>query len=236
MVFRKIKAHNIDYFDVSRSDKTCSYPEITECPCCHFAIEAKDLDAFFTYEEQYQHETYRFYLISFCKHCRQTFMSEFRGAYLDSVNGYYIFSTPEYSLPSTHRNTAFPEEISNLSPNFVETFSQSEVAEANRLSQIYGVGYRKALEFLVKDYLCHKYPEDSDAICKETLATSIRRIEDTRIKTLAERSTWIGNDETHYVRKHENLNVDDMKRFIKALLIYVESELAFEEALGIERK
>ena len=56
------------------------------------------------------------------------------------------------------------------------------------------------------------------------------------MKVLAERSTWIVNDETHYVKKREELGLDDMKRFIKAMLSYIESELAFEEAEAIPRK
>ena len=89
---------------------------------------------------------------------------------------------------------------------------------------------------MVKDYLCHVDPEHEEDIKKELLGRSIRRIDNTKIKTLAERSTWIGNDETHYVRKHEDLNVDDMKRFIIAMVRYVDSELAFEEASAIEPK
>ena len=51
---------------------------------------------------------------------------------------------------------------------------------------------------------------------------------------MAERSVWIGNDETHYVRKHEDLDVSDMKRFIIAMVRYVDAELAFEDAESIE--
>ena len=123
-----------------------------------------------------------------------------------------------------------------MSPLFVETYSQAEIAESQQLLQICGVGYRKALEYLVKDYLCWKHPEDTEQILSEFLGNNLKRIEDPRIKVLAERSTWIGNDETHYVKKHEDLGIDDMKRFIKALLTYVDSELAFAEALGIDRK
>ena len=64
----------------------------------------------------------------------------------------------------------------------------------------------------------------------------IRRIEDERIRVLSERATWIGNDETHYVKKHENLDIAEMKRFIDAVLHYIESELSFEVALSIQPK
>ncbi len=160
-------------------------------------------------------------------------MSEYKGP---SSGTSFTFDYPRYSVPSTPLTTIIPDGIKALSPNFAETYSQSETAESQRLFQICGVGYRKALEYLVKDYLCHKSPECSEDIRSEFLAASIKRIDDSRIKTLAERSTWIGNDETHYVKKHEDLDFNDMKRFIKALLTYVESELAFEEALDIERQ
>lgn len=113
---------------------------------------------------------------------------------------------------------------------------QAEIAESQRLYRICGVGYRKALEFLVKDYLRRKNPDDSDKILAEPLGSCIRKLDDPRIKVLAERSVWIGNDETHYVRKHDDLDLEDMKRFIKAMLNYIESELAFEEAEAIPRR
>ena len=118
---------------------------------------------------------------------------------------------------------------------FVSTYAQSQQAEADGLTEICGIGYRKALEYLVKDFLCHVDPDHEEEIKKELLGPSIRRIHDPRIKTLAERSVWIGNDETHYVRKHEDLDVNDMKRFIIAMVRYVDAELAFEDAESIER-
>lgn len=140
------------------------------------------------------------------------------------------------ATPMTHSPVRFSDDINDLSPGFVETYTQASAAEAEQLLQICGPGYRKSLEFLVKDYLCHKFPEDAEKIRSELLSQSINRINDHRMKVLAERSTWIGNDETHYVKKREELGLDDMKRFIKAMLSYIESELAFEEAEAIPRK
>lgn len=237
MLEKTIAAYDVDYPDLEKTKRTCRYREVVECPACHYAIEPKPLGAFYVAaEDATQYAAYRLNLFCLCKHCRQIFMSEFRGCDRNVSTGHLVFSDPEYSIPATPRNSAIPEEIKEMSPNFAETYMQSETAESQQLFQICGVGYRKALEYLVKDYLCHKYPDSTDAICAELLGASLRRIDDPRIKTLAERSTWIGNDETHYVRKHEDLSINDMKRFIKALLIYIESELAFEEALSIDRK
>lgn len=117
-----------------------------------------------------------------------------------------------------------------LSPSFVKIYHQAEKAENDGLDEICGIGYRKSLEFLVKDYLCDKFPEETEKIQSEPLGAALKRIESRQIYTLASRATWIGNDETHYVRKHENSDVEQMKRFINAMVHYIDSELAFKEA------
>ena len=61
-------------------------------------------------------------------------------------------------------------------------------------------------------------------------------VEDKRINTLAEKSAWIGNDEAHYVRKHEDLDVQDMKRFTQAMVYFVSMNLITEEAESISAK
>ncbi len=228
-----ITAYCVDSTEGKHSGIPCQYLEVSECPSCHFAIVPEALSAFYVPAKSQDYGSYRLNLLSLCPHCRKIFMTEYEGCVPDSR---YRFNSPRFSVPFVPHTSAFSDAIKALSPNFCETYSQSETAESHQLFQICGIGYRKALEYLVKDYLCHKFPECSDDIRSEFLGASIKRIEDSRIKTLAERSTWIGNDETHYVKKHEDLDVNDMKRFIKALLIYVESELAFEEALGIDSK
>lgn len=233
MPTRVITAYSVDAPGKDLYALSFQYQEASECPSCHFAIIPKLLSAFYVPSEDRNIELSSLHLISLCPHCRQVFISEFQGCIPGSP---YRFNLPKYSVPFTPYTSIFSDEIKTLSPNFEETYLQSETAESQQLFQICGVGYRKALEYLVKDYLCHKYPECTEDIRSEFLGASIKRIDDSRIKTLAERSTWIGNDETHYVKKHEDLDVNDMKRFIKALLTYVESELAFEEALGIERQ
>ena len=84
--------------------------------------------------------------------------------------------------------------------------------------QICGVGYRKALEFLVKDYLIKTSPELKEKIKKGQLGDAIALIADTRIKSCASHATWIGNDETHYVRVWEDKDLEDLKNLIKMVL------------------
>lgn len=130
--------------------------------------------------------------------------------------------------------TKFPESIKELSPAFVKIYNQSEIAEFSGLSEICGMGYRKALEFLIKDFAIHSEPSDSEAIKSMSLSSCIKKYcTISKIQVLAERSAWIGNDETHYVRKHEDRDFSDMKNFIQAIVCFIGMNLATEDAKSI---
>ena len=237
MPLKSISAFNIDNPNNERARKVCAYNEVTVCPSCHHALSPQPLTAYYVEHDGFTGSYHRLHLLCFCARCRQIFLCEYDGSYDPKPYGPDLtFSRLVSAVPMTPSPVHFSDETKSLSPGFVETYSQASTAESEHLLQICGPGYRKALEFLVKDYLCHKYPDDADKIRSELLSASIKRIDDPRIKTLAERSTWIGNDEVHYVKKRDDLGLDDMKRFIKAMLNYIESELAFEEAEAIPRK
>lgn len=111
----------------------------------------------------------------------------------------------------------YPNEIDEISTSFKEIINQSSQAENYHLNHLAGIGYRKAIEFLVKDYLIYIKPEETEAIKTTFLSQCISMIDDEDIKSLAKAATWIGNDETHYTRLHEDKDINDMKRFIYAL-------------------
>lgn len=210
---------------------TLNFEETDECPLCHFSLRPEVKSGFYIRDKDASY--YTAYLICFCTKCRNIFMIKYRGSY-----GPSSISTPIIKglIPVTPRTEPFSAGISDLSPTFVNTYNQAQFAESQGLTEICGMGYRRALEFLVKDYLIHLTPDQEDTIKAEFLGASIRRINNDHIKVLAERSTWIGNDETHYVRKHEDFDYTDLKRFIMAMVRYIDSELAFEEALSIPPK
>ena len=111
------------------------------------------------------------------------------------------------------------EIIEEISPNYCRTFSQSLIAEANSLDQVAGPGFRKSLEFLIKDFLIgYAYEENEEkqeTVKKLLLGNCIaNHIDDDRIKECAERAAWIGNDETHYTRKWDDKDIGDLKKLI----------------------
>lgn len=219
--------------DDPTSQMSCQYEEVSTCPLCHFSITPTAIGGRYLPPPNFASTEFTAYILFLCPHCRKAFLAKYSAA---DCGGYLSTSALPVLSPRTPQIHAFPKSIQDMSPAFVETFNQSATAEAENLAEIAGCGYRKAVEYLVKDYLCHKAPDESEAIKAEFLGKAILRIDDPRVKALAERATWIGNDETHYIKKHEALDIDDMKRFIGAMLHYMEAELAFEEALSIEPK
>lgn len=231
---KTIAVYNVDEPNDIREIKGCDYEEITVCPNCHYALTPRILNGYYVNLEEKDRCTANIFM--FCTRCRQVFLAKYDARapqksrdmiYTDKIIGAYPFKT---------KTKDFSPLIAGLSPMFIQTYSQSAIAYSSGLTEIAGCGYRKSIEYLIKDYLCHKDPSSSETIRDEFLGKSIQRIEDPRIRVLAERATWIGNDETHYIRKHEDLDIQDMIRFIDALLHYVESELTFEDALSIQRK
>lgn len=122
----------------------------------------------------------------------------------------------------------FPETINKLSERFKFIYNQSKVAEENKLNEICGTGYKKALEFLVKDYLINHNKEKAEVIKNEFLGNSIKRINDKRIQSTAARATWLANDESHYTRIWEDKDIEDLKMLIKLTINWIDSEILTE--------
>jgi hypothetical protein len=136
-------------------------------------------------------------------------------------------------LPQRPRSPNLPKEIAGVSQVFVTVYGQASWAEQNGNTEIAGVGYRKALEFLIKDYLIRKYPDKENTIKRTLLGTCIRTYaDDTRIKTVAERAVWLGNDETHYERLWEGKDISDLKRLINLTVNWIVMEIETETALS----
>jgi len=62
-----------------------------------------------------------------------------------------------------------------------------------------------------------------------TLGNCIKgKVNDPNIKTCAERATWLGNDETHYVRTWNGHDIQDLKRLIKLTVNWISNEILTE--------
>jgi len=59
-------------------------------------------------------------------------------------------------------------------------------------------------------------------------------VSDNNIKSVAKRAVWLGNDETHYIRKWEGKDLNDLKKLIDLTVHWIEMEVltaSFEEEM-----
>lgn len=128
--------------------------------------------------------------------------------------------------PKNAKKSEFSKTILDISPSFVEIYDQAIAAEAGGLSEMVGIGFRKSLEFLIKDFAISQKPSEEKAITKAFLGKCIKDyIDDPNVKKCAKRATWLGNDETHYVRKWEDKDVIDLKLLIRLTVNWIENVL-----------
>ncbi|WP_227005613.1 hypothetical protein [Bacillus paralicheniformis] len=137
--------------------------------------------------------------------------------------------TVNFSYPTRPKRVDFDVDIENISPLFVEIYNQANKAESSYLHHVAGMGYRKSLEFLIKDYLIKHKGEDEETIEKEFLGKCINQYLSDNIKKVAQRATWLGNDETHYHRVWEDRDIQDLKRLINLTVYWISSEIKTEK-------
>lgn len=166
----------------------------------------------------------------YCPHCKSTYINTY-------THDYGTAAQKVRSEPNRFEKLHFDVEIEKLSPSFVEIVNQAIEADCSHLNQIAGMGYRKALEFLIKDYAIYRYPDKKENIKSAPLSQVIKNyIDDPKIKKLAETTSWIGNDETHYVRKHTDRDIEDLKRFVSACVNFINMDLIYQDSQTVERK
>ena len=204
--------------DSSAKKAWISLPD--QCPMCHVAIEPIYL------YDKYSEETDTFNAFLFCNYCKRPFISAYTNPSYSSDNPSVATLFPKFHIPMK-----FEKCINDLSSSFCDIYNQALQAESENLTQISGIGYRKALEFLIKDFCIYKFPDKEEKIKSSFLSTVINDyIDSLKIQNLAKACAWLGNDETHYVRKYEDKDINDLKRFIKATVAFITYELTSDEA------
>ncbi|MGM8215164.1 DUF4145 domain-containing protein [Bacillaceae bacterium W0354] len=192
------------------------------CPLCNKGIRPIPIEA--CVSKKLIDEDLQYIFKCTLDDCKNLFI-----AYYTSKSFYGDKFTFRYTRPVNIESAKFPEEIESFSKDFINIYNQAQHAEKLNLDQIAGVGYRKSLEFLIKDYLIKVKEKEEESIKKTYLATCINNfIDDQRIKNVAERAAWLGNDETHYHRKFEDKDIKDLKDLIELTVYWITSEIKTE--------
>lgn len=204
----------------------------TQCPICRANIVPKSV-ATVSDEDDLKVGRSEVHRAFHCTNprCERVFVASYRRTGADqNGRGKYEMSRVYPQVPAERH---FSPTIAALSPTFVLVSNEAQAAEAHCLAQLVGTGHRKALEFLVKDYAVLRNPAEAEKIKAKPLAQCIREyIPDARVKAVAERAAWLGNDETHYVRTWAEMDVNHLKRLVDLTVHWIELELDSEKLVA----
>jgi hypothetical protein len=192
-----------------------------ECPRCHTKVSPRALSAVVFPEDDEQQIEEGYQCTS--HECGKMFIGVYRAGDIGQTQGEFYFFK---SIPRDPRPPVVSGLVAEVSPTFVETYGQALDSEGYGLTQLTGIGLRKALEFLVKDFAIKQHPDRKQKIIEKPLGTCIQDyLKDPYLKAAAERATWLGNDETHYVRKWKDQDINDLKDLIRLAMNWMENVL-----------
>jgi len=199
---------------------------IDYCPICHNGIEPIILNNYLIGEDldilQRLYKCPR-------NQCGRIFLAN----YYRYPNGYYFFNNLE---PWQHEELLLPDSLKENFPDFCEIYKQAIIADEMNLKEITGIGLRKSLEFLIKGFVIRKLKNDNaneekiSEVKKSFLGTCIEKyIDDSTIKRRAKRAVWLGNDETHFLKKWPEKDLTDLKNLIEITISSIEVQLLDEK-------
>jgi len=198
-----------------------------QCPLCHVSVTPMDQGASVSFERGGLPCVERLLRCPSQK-CLRLFIARYFRTQPQTTT-YFLHSCVPVEVKSITQSAT----ISKVSPDFCCIYGEAYKAEQYGLPLVAGPGYRKALEFLIKDYIIGQLKETDAAklavekakVEKTLLGTCIRDyVKSDQIKEIAKRAAWLGNDETHYIRKWGDKDLKDLKKLISLTLHWIEIE------------
>ncbi|MBF2307762.1 DUF4145 domain-containing protein [Staphylococcus hominis] len=162
-----------------------------------------------------------FSVIFICNKCNQHFLMQ----YSKQQTNFRVDNYKSYPVDIYYKSAdeTFSQDLKECSPDFITIFSQLNIAEKHNLNDLLKLGYRKAIEQLVWDYLIKFENKTENSLQKKTFPERIKLLNFPQAQWLSDLIAWIGNDGAHPYQRHENLTIKDMKRLSDIVIKNIES-------------
>jgi hypothetical protein len=133
-----------------------------ECPVCHVAITPIDTNVAAKTVSRGGVVIAERVFVCPNEKCEHIFIAryKFAGRTLENQEQFQLYAC----LPVEIANPTQSETITKVSPDFCSIYAQAYKAEQYGLVLVAGPGYRKALEFLIKDYIISGFTETGEAL------------------------------------------------------------------------
>lgn len=115
------------------------------------------------------------------------------------------------------------DNLSAISKRFIDIYNQALKAEYNGCYELAAIGYRSALEILVKDFAIKELSEPEETVIKQSLCNAIAQYlkQEDLVKT-ADVVRILGNDYTHCKRKYPEHDFVLLKKYMEIFLSQIE--------------
>jgi hypothetical protein len=185
-----------------------------QCPTCHIVIQPDNFS-----QAWFSHDWLEVFFRCTNESCQRSFIGLYE--FIRHINGQALYNLDKV-LPVSPLTPEFAPEIVSISPTFALVFGQASSAEDHQLDDIAGPGYRKALEFLIKDYAISLHPNKEEEIKRLELMKVIKQfLSGDSLPLVSSRAAWLGNDETHYERRWVGKDLTDLKKLIAATVHFI---------------
>lgn len=140
-----------------------------------------------------------------CTRCKKRFLS----VYIEEGNRLTL-----NTIIPIAENDEVHEGLKTVSPEFERIHQQAYRAELRGDIDLAAVGYRTALEVLVKDFAIRELGEKEEEVTSKKLAQAIEDYSGS-VELLATSDVvrMLGNDYTHYLKKYENIGFETLKHY-----------------------
>lgn len=198
-----------------------------KCPICQCGIDMSTQNHLNWHDIHDSSKTFNIISIYSCPHCHNGFVI----MHHMKKQRYKCVEKSQSAYPITAANLQIDEDIRQISPDFYNIYNQCLNAKNYGLDQIYGMGFRKALERLVTDFAIRGNPDDKDKILKMSLHNRIEtyfRESDTKTALMA--CKWLGNNESHYENCNDDGDLQLFEDLIEDTLYYIHREIRRRKA------
>lgn len=195
------------------SEFNASYQKPAICPHCGIHCDAHGID-----KVNFDKKDFQFvFLIFQCTACNKMFTATYQ---VKEKRSEICGITP--NVISSYSD----ELIFSISPRFISLYNQALRARDNNDFDLAAIGYRSAIEVLIKDYAINELNKDKTEVTKKKLNDAISEyLPDSGFMNSADVIRYLGNDYTHYDRKYPNLDFNVLDKYMDIFIGLIQTKL-----------
>lgn len=225
------KMCDMDYDIISGRSAVVEVEVPAKCPICGTGIDLVNRTQIACHDiHDEAQKKYSIFTIHSCPVCHKGFVVQHKMVKKKSE----YKEVNQYCYPTEAIDLHTYEDIKAISPMFYKIYVQCLTAKSLGLDEIYGMGFRKAIEHLVTDFAIYENQNDREVILSKSLHQRIETyFSSFEGKEELMACKWLGNDETHYLNNNTEKDLLLLQDLIDDAVNYIHKRLRHQRAVQI---